>query len=51
MLAPPAVKLMLCPVHKAVVPLMLTVGKGLTVTAKEAAAALIQPAALVPLKV
>ena len=30
---------------------MLTVGKGFTVTAKDAAAALTQPAVLVPLKV
>ena len=49
--APIAVNVMVWPVHKAFVPLILTTGKVLTVTAKDAAAALIQPAVLVPFNV
>ena len=48
MLAPLAVKLMLCPLHKAVVPLMLTVGKGLTETVEVRIVGEVQPKELVP---
>ena len=50
-LAPDAAKLILWPEHNALVPEILTVGKGFTVTANDAAAALTQPAVLVPLNV
>ena len=49
--APFAVSVMVCPVHKALVPVILTTGKVFTVTANDAAAALKQPAVLRPINV